>query len=224
MPDPDSARYLSRGYQGVVYVQGSGAARRVIKRATGGWPVRNVRAAMLRREYRAYDRLHGISGIPHCYGLDDDGSLILQYLEGEAYRESVPALREHREEFFDQLKFQLLAIHAAGVAHADLKRRGNILVGPEGDPILLDFGSAIVRSVDGGWLNRFLFRQACRMDMNAWVKLKYQRRYDAIAPEDQPYYQPTMLEGVARVLRRTWRKLSARSARKAWREQRRGRT
>ncbi|MEO7385615.1 MAG: hypothetical protein ABIX37_01635 [Gammaproteobacteria bacterium] len=221
MPDPGPGQFLSRGYQGAVFLRGAGADRRVIKQAMGGRIARRLRRAMLRRERAAYGRVPGISGIPRCYGLDADGSLVLEYLPGDAYRETVPALRKHRDRFFSELRDQILALHAAGVAHADLKRRGNILISPAGDPILLDFGSAVVRKPGGGFWNRFLFRQACRMDLNAWVKLKYRRRYDLLAPEDRAYYQPTAVEGVARVVRRVWRKLSGRRLRKAWRQKRR---
>lgn len=223
MPDPGPGEFLSRGYQGAVFLSGAGADRRVIKRAMGGRLARRVRVAMLRREQAAYARVAGIPGIPRCYGLQDDGSLVLEYLAGEVYRETVPVLRDHRERFFRELRDQILAIHAAGVAHADLKRRGNILISPGGDPILLDFGSAVLRDAGGGWWNRFLFHQACRMDFNAWVKLKYRRQYDQLAPEDRQYYQPTALEGVARIVRRAWRKLSGRHLRKAWRQKRRDR-
>lgn len=223
MPDPGPGQFLSRGYQGAVFLGGTGADRRVIKQAMGGRIARRLRVAMLRREHAAYGRVTGIPGIPRCYGLKDDGSLVLEYLAGEAYRETVPTLRDHRERFFRELRDQILAIHAVGVAHADLKRRGNILISPGGDPILLDFGSAVLRKPGGGWWNRFLFHQACRMDLNAWVKLKYRRQYHLLTPEDLQYYQPTVLEGMARAVRRVWRKLSGRRLRKAWREKRRDR-
>ena len=219
MPDPGPGKFLSRGYQGAVFVRGTGADRRVVKQAMGGRLARRLRVAMLRREYTAYGRVAGIPGIPRCFGLEQDGSLVLEYVPGEAYRETVPALKD-RERFFRQLKEQILALHAAGVAHADLKRRGNILISPDGEPILLDFGSAVLQKPGGGWWNRFLFRQACRMDLNAWVKSKYRRRYDQLAPEDQQYYQPTALEDVARVIRRVWRKVTGRRFRKAWRRRR----
>jgi serine/threonine protein kinase len=221
VPDPAPGQFLSRGYQGAVYLRGDGPDARVVKQAMGGRIARRLRAAMLRREYAAYARVAGIPGIPRCFGLQDDGSLVLEYTPGEVYRESVPALQANRDSFFRQLKDQILALHAAGVAHADLKRRGNILISTAGDPILLDFGSAVLRREGGGWWNRFLFRQACRMDLNAWVKLKYRRRYDLLSPEDRPCYQPTAIESAARVVRRVWRKLSGRRWRKAWRQKRR---
>lgn len=216
MPNPDPGKFLSRGYQGAVYVQGMGADLRVVKQPMGGRLARWLRAAMLRREYAAYQRVAGIRGIPRCFGLQADGSLVLEYLPGEAYRETVPALKE-RDRFFELFQQQIIALHAAGVAHADLKRRGNLLISPGGEPILLDFGSAVLRQPGGGWWNRFLFRQACRMDLNALIKLKYRRRFDLITVDDQACYRPTALEGIARVVRRSWRKATGRRFRKAWR-------
>lgn len=216
---PVSGKFLSRGYQGTVYLLDSGVERRVVKQAMGGWFSHWLRRAMLRREYAAYQRVAGIPGIPRCFGLEADGSLLLEFLVGDSFRENTPNLHD-RDQFLGQLQAQILALHKAGVAHADLKRRGNLLISPEGNPILLDFGSAVLRQANGGWWNRFLFAQGCRMDLNAWIKLKYRGRYDRLSPEDQFHYQPTVLEGVARLVRRAWRKMTARHFRKEWKKNR----
>jgi RIO-like serine/threonine protein kinase len=158
-----------------------------------------------------------VRGVPHCHGLRPDGSLVLAYVDAEPWRESAAALRD-REAFFAGLLGIILACHGAGVAHADLKRRGNILIDAAGEPWVLDFGSAVLSGRRPGWL----FRLACRMDLNAWVKLKYRRRYDTITPGDLPYYQPTWVEAFARGLRRVWRKVTARRWRKARRLRRSG--
>lgn len=215
-------QFLSRGYQGVVYLRDTGTRQIVVKQPMGRGLVLWLRRAMLRREYAAYQRLVGVPGVPRCFGLQDDGSLLLEFLEGEPYHETAGALR-NRDRFFSELLQSILAVHAAGVAHADLKRRGNILISPDGHPILLDFGSAVLRTRRNGWLNGLLFRLICRMDLNAWVKLKYRRRYDLITAEDSGYYRPTRIEAVARVVRRLWRKLTGRQLRKARRRRRKNR-
>jgi RIO-like serine/threonine protein kinase len=207
---PGPGRYLSRGYQGAVYLTGEGDARIVVKQPMGTGLVRRLRGWMLRREFQAYQRLGLVPGVPRCLGLRPDGSLALAYVEAEPYRESAAPLGD-RDAFFAGLLAIILACHQAGVAHADLKRRGNVLIDAAGRPWVLDFGSAVLAGPRRGWL----FRLACRMDLNAWVKLKYRRRYDAIAPADQPYYQPTWVESAARVVRRAWRKLTGRRWRKA---------
>jgi len=109
----------------------------------------------------------------------------------------------------------LQATHRAGVAHADLKRKENILVTPDGLPYLIDFGSAITCTDTSGSLRRWLFRQVCRIDLNAWIKHKYLGRYEEISSADAAYYQPTFIERVARPVRRIWRKVTARQWRKA---------
>jgi predicted Ser/Thr protein kinase len=216
---PPEPRYLSRGYQGVVYVTGEGADQRVIKLPLGWGPTRSLRLWMIRREYRAYQQLAGVAGVPRCFGLSSAGALELEFIAGEPFHEAAAALRD-RPQFFAQLLTLILRLHAAGVAHADLKRKGNLLITPDGRPVLLDFGAAFLRQPGGGAWNRWFFRQASRMDLNAWVKLKYRRRYTEVSPEDQGYYRPTTLEAVARVLRRTWWRLTGRQWRKALRRRR----
>lgn len=218
--EPGRGRFLSRGYQGAVFLLGDGADTRVVKMPIGWGPALRLRRYMLRREHAAYQRIQGIAGIPRCFGLQDDGSLVLEYMRGDPYRETVPAVVRHRDSFFSELRELIRALHSRGVAHADLKHRGNLLVSPEGHPILLDFGSAVLERREGGWLNASLFRQACRMDLNAWVKLKYRRRYDLVAPEDQPDYQPNPIEDTARVVRTAWRKVTARKWRRILRRRR----
>ena len=216
-------QFLSRGYQGVVSLRDTEAGRVVVKQAMGRGFALWLRRAMLRREFEAYQRLGNVPGVPRCLGLQADRRLLLEFREGEPFRETAAALTD-RERFFSELLRSILALHAAGVAHADLKRRGNILISPDGSPVLLDFGSAVLRSERGGWLNGKLFRLVCRMDLNAWVKLKYRRRYDLISAEDRAYYDPTRIEAVARSIRRLWRKLSGRQLRKTRRRRRANRS
>jgi hypothetical protein len=210
-------RYLSRGYQGAVYLTGEGDDRVVVKQPIGRGVARRLRVWMLRREHAAYQRLAGIDGIPRCLGLRPDGSLVLAYVAAEPFRESLP-WPVGREAFFTELLGIIQSCHAAGVAHADLKRRGNILVDQAGRPWVLDFGSAILAGTRHGWL----FRLACRMDLTAGDKLTYRRRYDLVTPEDRAYYQPTWIESGARAVRRVWRKVTGRRWRKARRQRRAG--
>lgn len=211
-------RFLSSGYQGAVYLEDGPAGRRVIKQPIGGRLTRPLRRAMLRHEYAAYRRLEGIPGVPRCLGLGADGALLLEYVEARPYDDLLFAedsASAARARFFDQLLQLIQALHEAGVSHSDLKRRGNILVDEGFSPWLIDFGTAVLRKPGGGVINRLLFRHACRIDLNAWVKLKYRRRFDAISEADRQWYRPSRIESLARALRRGWRKLSGRQWRKA---------
>lgn len=202
---------LSSGYQGTVYLVEEGGQRYVLKRPSGSLLTGWLRRWMLRREHAAYQRLQGIPGIPVCAGLGPDGELKLEFVDGDSLRNAGYGLAD-KPVFFNALRELVLSIHAAGVAHADMKRKDNILVGKDGQPWLIDFGSAVLADSRGeGWL----FRQACRMDLNAWFKIKYQFVHETPLAEDREYFRPTKAEQIARALRRLWRKISRRQQRNA---------
>jgi RIO-like serine/threonine protein kinase len=178
---------------------------------------------MIRREYLIYRRLSGVAGVPACYGLLDGQYLVLEYVEGMALSEVGQQL-DDSEIFFARLLGIIQSMHEAGVAHADLKRRKNVLVTTDGQPCVIDFGTAVVTSEPDRWLNRRCFDLVKRFDYNAWIKLKYRRNYESITPADQPYYQPTLIEGLMRVIRRIWGTITFRQLRKARRRARESRS
>ena len=217
--DMQSGELLNSGYQGVVYKVAAGpdypgVDYLIVKRAMGSPLMRWLRRWMIRREYRVYLRLAGIAGIPKCFGLKDGDQLLLEFIDGQPLKLSTDELKD-RNQFFAALLELLQATHRAGVAHADLKRKENILVTPDGLPVLIDFGSAVTCADGSSGLRRWMFRQTCQIDLNAWIKHKYLGRYDEISSEDLPYYQPTVIERVVRPIRRIWRKITARQWRKA---------
>jgi predicted Ser/Thr protein kinase len=201
---------LTSGYQGAVYLYEGTTGPRIIKEALGRGPQYWLGRAMLRREFKAYQRVQGIAGIPHCYGMLDERFLVLEFVAGEGLR-AAPMAPAARERFFAQLLETLRQVHAAGVTHNDLKRKDNVLAAPSGSPVLLDFGLAFFRKGDA---DSWLFRLLKRMDYNSWIKLKYHTAIDDIAPEDLPYYQPTPLERGFRLGRRFWRTVTLRQWRK----------
>ncbi|MAF83852.1 MAG: RIO1 family regulatory kinase/ATPase [Gammaproteobacteria bacterium] len=210
---------LSAGYQGVVYKVAAGPEYPgtnylIIKQPMGSLLVRWFRRKMIRREHSVYMRLAGIAGIPKCFGLRGGDQLLLEFIEGQPLKLSADEL-EDREQFFSGLLSLLQAAHRVGVAHADLKRKENILITSAGLPCLIDFGSAVTCDHGSGALRRWVFRLACQIDLNAWVKHKYLGRYAEISSADMPYYQPTFIERIARPVRRFWRKVTARQWRKA---------
>ena len=231
LPD-HGGELISSGYQGVVYKIHSDAPFfdestlderlpesqfLIVKEVMGSPFIRKLRRWMIRREYEVYRRLDGIPGIPRCFGLIKGDRLLLEFIEGQPLRLSANELAD-RDEFFSALRDLILATHRAGVAHSDMKRKENILVAGNGKPYLIDFGSAVVRKKGGGAWNRWLFSLACKIDLNAWIKHKYLGRYDEIAAEDAPYFRPTLVERGARVVRRTWRRVTGRRWRKARRQ------
>lgn len=189
------------GYQGAVYVWEHRGRRFVVKVARGtgarGWLARWT----LRREYAAYRRLDGFAGSPRCHGFLKDRYLVLDYVEGVPLRR---AEITDRQAFFDALFGHIAELHRRGVAHADLKRKDNLLVIDGRRPCLVDFGAAVVRRPGFAPINHYLYRIARRFDLNAWAKLKYQGRLEHMLPEDRAYYRRTAVEKLARGVKRLY--------------------
>lgn len=198
-----AGRAYAGGYQGQVYRFDTPEWRLVIKVAAGRGPLLWLRRWMLAREARAYERLAGFRGAPQYHGLLRGRYLVLDYVDG---------VRMHRQHvtqpdvFFPTLLDHIKELHRRGVAHADLKRKDNLLIVDGRTPCLIDFGAAIVRKP--GWhpLNHLLFNLARQFDYNAWVKLKH--RYVEQAPaEDLAYFRMTRIERVARAIKRAYLRL-----------------
>ena len=197
------------GYQGAVYLYETEGRRLLVKAAAGGGVAGLLRRWMLRREYDAYQRLTGFAGSPRCYGLIAGRYLVLEYIDGVSLR---TGRIDDRLTYFDTLFAHISELHRRGVAHADLKRRDNLLVIGGRLPCLVDFGAAIVRKPGFAPINHYLYELARRFDFNAWAKLKYQGRMGELTPEDRPYYRRTIIEIVARAIKRPYVRLKRRVA------------
>jgi predicted Ser/Thr protein kinase len=211
---------LGSGYQATVHLYRSPFGDVVVKSPHEKSLLGLLGRYALRREHRVYVRLQGVPGVPRCHGLLDDKHLVLDYLPGPSLRAHDAQVRD-RERFFAGLLASIEAMHAAGVAHGDLKRKNNIVVGPDERPYIIDFGVARLREPGGKGRGGPVFEWVRQTDYNAWAKLKYRRRMDAIAPEDAARYRPLRLERVARWVRVPWQKLWRSSPSRQWRARRR---
>jgi len=167
-----------------------------VKRAVGRGPVALANRWALAREARAYARLAGVPGLPACHGLIDGRWLVLDWVEARPFRQS-----QVDAAFFDHLLATLQAMHARGVAHADLKRKSNLLVAEDGAPVLVDFGAALLRRDGFHPLNQRLFEFLRQTDLNAWVKLKH-GGYDNVPEPDLSLLRRSPLERALGALRR----------------------
>ncbi len=181
----------SRAYSSAVFRYDHGPVPLAIKTAVGGpW-----QRYLLRREARVYEALSGVKGFAHYFKFLDGKWLILEWAEGSLYRF---ADLGDRERFFTEFRRILDAMHERGVAHGDLKKKENLLVAPDGCPIVLDLGTAVIKRQGFGWL---LFSSFKRFDNNAWIKHKYRGRFTAISDDDRRFFRPTLLERASRALR-----------------------
>lgn len=198
---------FSHGYQADVYLY-KGNGHRLILKSPIGWGLGgSIRRLMLRNEYRAYSRLSEVHGVPRCYGILDGRYLVLEYVDG------IPARKapiENCAMFFESLLNLIKELHKAGVAHGDLKKKDNLLVVNGRTPCVVDFGVATVEKPGFAPLNRYLYNLEKKFDFNAWVKLKYDGKYENLADEDRRYYNRTAVEKASRRINRIYLKFKRR--------------
>jgi predicted Ser/Thr protein kinase len=220
----NAGRELGSGYQASVRVYSTTIGEVVVKTPHRDGPLAGLWRSLLEREHAVYERLGGIAGIPRSFGLVG-GGLALEYVAGPSLREYEPRIGD-RDALFAKLLATVRAMHAAGVAHGDLKRKDNIVVGPGERPYLVDFGIAVRRSDGHSLWNRCVFEPLVQMDYNAWIKLKYGRRIDpeaepgVLAPADAAVYRPLWVERAARAMRVPWQTVTLRRPRQRWRARR----
>jgi predicted Ser/Thr protein kinase len=202
---------LSSGYQGSAYLYDQGGQKLVIKEAGGGFFTGWFHRIMLRREAHVYQLMGDIAGVPHLLGMLDDRYLVLEFIDSTSLKDDQHELPD-KNAFYAVLRETISAFHAVNVAHGDLKRRDNILVTRDGKPVVIDFGTAVIRT--GNLYDRLMFRLVRRFDNNAWIKLKYAGDYTAISAADLQWYRPTILETGFRKIQRFWRVISFRQLRK----------
>ncbi len=208
-----AASRIGLGSQAAIYLYDDGRHRIIVKRAKGvffHW----LRLVFLRREYRIYQRLEGIDGIPRCFGLLQGRYLLLEYIDAPPLRD---AAVKNREVFLGNLRALIMIMHEREVAHGDLKRKDNILVVAGVKPLLIDFGVATIRKPGFHPLNRFIYGTLKQMDLNAWLKHKYGPGYQGMSEQDRPFYRATAIERIFDVLdrpyhsiKRAWRRTKAR--------------
>jgi predicted Ser/Thr protein kinase len=193
---------LSGGYQGTVLFYREGEVRLVVKVPPRSPWQRPLLIQTLRHEYRVYQRLDGLAGVPRCYGLLDGCFLVLEYIDGLSLRDGAIG---DRARFFEDFRGLLEELHRRGVAHADLKKKDNILITADNRPYLVDFGVACLRKPGYAPVNHWLFEMAVRFDFNAWIKHKYRRHYEEVTAADRSYLRPTYLERASRLFKQPYR-------------------
>jgi predicted Ser/Thr protein kinase len=219
----DEGRLLGRGYQGSIHLFASPFGEVVIKQAPAAGLAGFLGRRTLRREARIYDKLQGVPGIPRCFGLIRGRYLALEHIAGPSLRVFADPFAD-RDRFYARLLRTLDAMHAAGVAHGDLKRKNNILVGPGEQPYVIDFGIAWRLTPRSPVWKRRIFAWIEQIDYNAWIKHKYGRAPQALTAEDGARYRPLLLERAARAIRIPWQTITLRRLRKRLRDPARDRS
>ena len=131
---------------------------------------------LTRREADHLERLAGVPGIPRLLGRPSPDTFLRQWIDGATLRE----LDRIPDTVFPALREVLAAVHARGVAYADLAKEENIIVDEAGRPWLVDFQISVAK---GSWLGGFAARlmRADRYHLARHVK---RRRPDQLTDDD----------------------------------------
>ena len=143
---------------------------------------------LLWREEKAYRKLRGIQGIPALYRSVSGTALIFEAIPGRDM-ESLEKTEEVPESFFDALEQLISRCHTRGVAHCDLKRAPNTILGDDGRPYVVDWAASISREEFRIPPMNLIYRRFMRDDHMAVIKLKLRHRPDAVTEKEKERYE-----------------------------------
>jgi Phosphotransferase enzyme family len=172
-------RVLKRDVLGRVELVRLGAGL-AVRRVPTRVPIVAAIARLLQaRERRALRVLAGLPGVTQL--LDHRSSLrsaqLRSWLPGQPLALADPLPRD----FFERLEELVRSVHTRGVCHNDLHKEGNILVGDDGRPALIDFQLA---SVHGRRGRSFRVRAAEDLRHVGKHRSIYCRRMGVDVPDD----------------------------------------
>ena len=153
----------------LVRVNGAEAVLKDYSRADP-WFRRLLGPLSVRREARALRQLDGARGVPRLLRVVDREALLIEHIPGTSTREVPPG--GLTPQFFERFYRLVERLHEHGVAHCDLRSRGNVLVGADGEPYVVDFVAHFRRGRRWNPLTRWLYRKFCEADRVAVARLK----------------------------------------------------
>ena len=139
-----------------------------------GLPLEWLGAALVERECAVLERLRGVERIPRVLARFGRCGFAYGFIPGTPLDEK-PAVGDR---FFDELEGMISQVHARGVAYCDMNKRGNILLGEDGRPWLIDFQIAMGFDTSVpllGWFARRALAVLQREDQ--YHLLKHKRRF-----------------------------------------------
>ncbi len=140
------------------------------------------------REEKAYRRLRGLRGIPVLYRVVDGLALVMERIPGESL-EDLETRRRLPKSYFDELEKIVEDAHARGVAHCDLKRAPNLLVGLDERPYVVDWSAAVCRSELPIFPFSLIYRRLVRDDLQAITKMQLRHCPEEISRDRIIEYQ-----------------------------------
>ena len=137
---------------------------------------------LIQKEWKIYSRLKGVGGIPEPIERVGLFAFVMEFVSGRPIERGKPLPLS----FFSSLEQILQEIHLRGVAHLDLRHKGNILLSEAGTPILIDFNSGFSVGKKG-FFRRLLFPFLRWVDHGGLLKLKERISPDLLTSEEQSF-------------------------------------
>lgn len=139
---------------------------------------------LTRREVHRYGLTHGVPGVPRLIGTVGKSGFLHEYVAGHPLGRD-----EHLSDtFFDELLGLIDSLHARHIAHVDLNKRENILVGDDGRPYLIDFQISL-HLPPVGWRRlapvRWLMARFQQADRYHYLKHKRRLRPDLLTDRER---------------------------------------
>ena len=167
---------------------------------------------LLWRERKAYRRLKGLRGVPTCYRVIDGLALVIEEISGR----NIEGLENEgglSQEFFHQLQELVKNVHSRGLAHCDLKRAPNILLGHDERPYVVDWSASISKREFWLFPLNLIFQRFLKDDLNAITKMRLRHCPESVSPEEaRRYFHRSKTEEMIRSVRDKLRNLLQRIA------------
>lgn len=189
-------------------VEENGAEAVVKDFSRNGFLFRNtIGRFLVWREEKAYRKLKGLTGVPSLYRVICGFALVMERIHGESL-ENLEERKKLPKGYFDDLERIMAAVHGRGVAHCDLKRAPNLLLGSDGKPHVVDWSAAVSRRELPIFPLNLIYRRFLQDDLRAITKMQLRHCPEAISPERlAEYYRRSRAEILIRRIRDAMREL-----------------
>ncbi|MBW1733788.1 MAG: hypothetical protein JRJ71_05275 [Deltaproteobacteria bacterium] len=177
------------GTRPAIWTVEEGGVRAVVKDfSRNAFLFRNtVGRFLIWREQRAYLKLKGIKGVPAFLGVVGGLALITEEVPGRSL-ENLEKEMKLPDSFFASMTSLVSRIHERGLAHCDLKRAPNTLLGDDGQPYIVDWAASISESEFKVPPLSLIYRRFKLDDRMAITKLKLRHCPDKVSPEEAARY------------------------------------
>ena len=153
----------------------------------GFWYRNIIGRFLVWREKKAYKRLKGLPGVPAFFRTIEGLAFIIEEIQGTDI-ETLEVITNLDDSFYNDLRILIDNIHKRGLAHCDLKRAPNIILGNDGKPYIIDWAAAISENEFGFFPFSYIYRRFLQDDLNAITKLKLKYCPDSVSPEEKDLY------------------------------------